>query len=603
MAKRKLSRKARAAAIKNLAKARRARKRKSSTHVKSPRKAHRSTKQRAAARRNIKKAIAGKKRKKACRKAAGRRGAAKRAGRRAPAMPKACKPKRKKGRRRVKSVSTSHRKSAKRVAAGKKAARTRKRHKAERAGKRKGRKHGKRSAKHTTRRSGKRKSAKRVRAGRKAARTRKRHVKVDHRAKSGGIEYGKTYDPYAGVGESKRRKRRRKSRRRNPVAALALANPIRGRRRHRRNPIPFMFSNPISGPREFLAGLLGVGIGYAAADLADRLLATHPLVSTSSGFVDSPPAGMIYDSEAPLTPIWSSPVRFIGGLGMVFVPALLSRFVSGGAAKSFLQLAGYGAAAKLGGKLISDGIASTMPTVGLALQAYGPEIAAQNRLAQVVSSGQPQTATAGFFAGPPRTRQLGAPSKVGCGDPNCGGGCGGGCSQMPISSDPVADAQGAMAGGQPFVSTGLDSGSLNWQSDPGVNPGGGDQDCTPMPITAPVLNNLPGGGGPGGGNLPPPPPPPPPPNCPPGMVWNAGIQQCVTPHAPPPGQSIPGMNNGGGGGSSANCPAGQVWNAAIGRCVSTGTPEGMNNTGTSQTQTNRTVTPPTTPVTQPHIIA
>ena len=456
-------------------------------------------------------------------------------------MPKACKPKRKKGRRRVKS--SGKRKSAKRVAAGKKAARTRKRHlkkdhkakhpRKRKSGKRKGRKSGKRKA----HRKGHRKSRKRVLAGRKAAATRKarRSTTTDS-----GYDQEPEWVSNADEKRSRRRRKHRKSRRKNPVAALALANPI-GRRRHRRrNPIPFMFANPISGPKEFLAGLLGVGMGYAAADLADRLLATHPLVSTSAGYVDSPPAGMVYDSEAPLTPIWSSPVRFIGGIAMVFAPALLSRLVPGNAAKAFFQLAGYGAAAKLGGKLISDGIASTMSTTGLALQAYGPEIAAQTRFAQVAGV-TPNSAQAGFFAGPPRgqTRQLGAPTKVGCG--NCGQDCGGGCGSAPISSDPIADAQGAMASGQPFVSTSLDSGSLNWQSDPAVCDN--SQDCAPMPITQPTLNNLPSGGPMAPAPAAPAPmAPAPSSNCTPGQVWNAAIQQCVNvapapgygPTAPPP---------------------------------------------------------------------
>jgi hypothetical protein len=578
---RKMTRKARAAALRNLAKARRARKRKHGSHVKSPRRKHRVSKaQRAAARRNIKKAIAGKRRKKACRKAAGKRGAAKRAGRRMPGMPKACKPKRKKGRRRVKATGGGKRKSAKRVAAGKKAARTRKRHKAERAkasrkGHRKTRKHGKRKAHRKT--GSKRKSAKRVRAGKKAARTRKHHVKVDHQSATPGS------DAYYAMERGKKRKKRRKGRRRNPVAALALANPIRRRHHRRRNPInPFMV-NPIQGPAEFIAGLFGVGMGYVAANLVDRLLATHPLVSTTSGYVDSPAAGSIYDSEAPLTPIWSSPVRFIAGVGMIFVPGVLSRFVPGGAAKAFLQLASYGAAAQVAGKAISDGIAAFAPSNPLVLQVYGGEVAAQAKLAAVGGGSLWPTANAPGFAGAPRMRQLGAPAKVGCGG-NCGGGCGGGCSS-PISSDPVADAQNAQSSGQPFFATSLDSGSLDWQSDPNVSDPGAD--CAPMPVTAPTLNPMPGGG--------------PPPTVPP-----------VTTQLPP---VVPVQ-------TSQNCPPGQIWDPSIG-CVTPGgdaqnpnfnTPPGVSANGnpppTSQTTPTRIVTPTqivtpsTSPVTAvPHIIA
>ena len=575
---RKMSRKAKAAALRNLAKARRARKRKHTTHVKSPgRKRRVSQAQRAAARRNIKKAIAGKRRKKACRKAAGRRGAAKRAGRRAPAMPKHCKPKRKKGRRRVKSSGGGKRKSAKRVAAGKKAARTRKRHKAERAAaSRKGkRRHGKRRSgkRKAHRRSGKRKSAKRVRAGRKAARTRRHHKVVDHQA----THATPGSDAYYSMERGKRRKKRRKGRRRNPVAAIVrAANPVR-RRHRRRNPLNPFIRNPIQGPGEFIAGLFGVGMGYVAANLVDRLLATHPLAVSGGTYVDSPPAGQIYDSEAPLTPIWTSPIRFIAGVGMIFVPGVLSRFAPGNTLKAFLQLASYGAAAQVAGKAISDGIATFAPSNPLVLQAYGGEVAAQAKLA-AVGGGYPSAPPG--FSGPPRgrTRQLGAPAKVGCGggcgQPNCGGNC-----SQTIGTDPVADAQNAQSSGQPFFSTTLDSGNLNWQSDPAVDPNNGPDDCAPAPVTPPTYNTMPGGTVapvvPPPTQLPPvAPAQPPTPVCGPGQVWNAAIGQCVTPHAPTAGQTIPGI--------AANAPP----------------------VPTSQTVPVRTVTPSTAPVTAvPHIIA
>jgi hypothetical protein len=296
---------------------------------------------------------------------------------------------------------------------------------------------------------------------------------------------------------------------------------------------------------EFVAGLFGVGMGYVAANLVDRLLATHPLVATTAGYVDSPAAGTIYDSEAPLTPIWSSPVRFIAGVGMIFVPGILSRFAPGNTFKAFLQLASYGAAAQVAGKAISDGIAAFAPTNPVVLQVYGGEVAAQAKLAAVAPLA---SAYAPGFSGIPRrqTRQMTA-GVGGCG--SCGGNCGGGgCNNTPISSDPVADAQNALSSGQPFFSTSLDSGNLNWQSDPAVNTD--TEDCAPAPITAPTYNTLPGGG--------PPPTVPPvtqlppivpqqivggsPPvntNCPPGQTWAPGIG-CVTPGPdarlyPPPG--------------------------------------------------------------------
>jgi hypothetical protein len=586
MAKRKLSRKARAAAIKNLAKARRARKRKHTSHVKSPRRKNRvSKKQRAAARRNIKKAIAGKRRKKACRRAAGKRGAAKRAGRRMPKMPKACKPKRKKGRRRVKSAkrSSGKRKSAKRVRAGKKAARTRRRHlKKDHQAKHPRRRKDKRKAgkRKTHRRKAHRKSRKRVLAGKKAAATRK--------ARRAPADTGYDQEPEWGGADEKRRKRRkrkghRKGRRKNPIV---VANPVR-RRHRRRNPInPFM-RNPIQGPAEFVAGLFGVGMGYVAANLVDRLLATHPLVASSSGYVDSPPAGQIYDSEAPLTPIWTSPVRFIAGIGMIFVPGVLSRFAPGNTFKAFLQLASYGAAAQVAGKAISDGIAAFAPSNSLVLQAYGPEVAAQTKLASVSGGTAASIAAPGF--GRP-ARQLTAPAKVGCGA--CGGSSGGcaNCSQT-ISTDAVADAQNAQSSGQPFFATGLDSGSLHWQTDPAVDPQGNNpDDCAPMPVVAPTLNTMPGGG---------PAATAPPPTT--QLPYSGGVS------AEGGGPIIPATTTPAATPAYTACPPGMTYNAVAGKCVAVGAPPGIANgtpAPTSQTVPTRTVTPSAAPVTAvPHIIA
>ena len=458
-----------------------------------------SRKQLAAARRNIKKAAAGKRRRKACRRAAGRRGAAKRLRRAMPRMPKACRPKRSKGRRRSSKRARGHGES----------------------------------------------HAKRVRAGRKGARTRK--ARAAHKRLSGGIG-SSTYGTDLYYSENPRRRRRRRKgkarRRRNPLAN-PLPNPVRRRRRRygrRRNPVhhrhhshrhhrhPFMrrynpIANPLGTAGEIVSGILGVGSGYAFADAIDRMLATHPLQANAAGngFTDTPGNGQIFNSEAPLLPLWQNPVRLGAAVAVIFVPGIASRFFRGPKIKTFLQLAAYGAAAKVGGKLIADTIATTMSSQGIALQLYGPEIAASARLQQVGggvpvpmqggAAGTSPTQPAGFFAGPPKS----LPSATGLGDcvPNSP------VQPTAVVTDPLAAAQ-AQHSGQPNVYT--DSAPWNM---PGGNynpldPMGEGQDCLPLPMQQPQLNQLPGGTV----NAP----------CPPGQITMPD-GSC----APPPVQASPQM--------------------------------------------------------------
>jgi hypothetical protein len=469
-------------------------------------KRRRSRKQIAAARRNIKKAHAGKRRKKICRRAAGKRGAAKRLRRRMPSMPRICRPKRRKARRTA-SHRVSHRKSPKRIAAGRKAARTRKR------------------------------------KGRKT-----RYPELHHSQMAW---------------ESPRRRKRRSSKRRrkNPIAANPLPNPRRRRRRshhrrrhthHRRhssrmrNPLP----NPLTGTGEFVSGLFGVGAGFALASMADRWAATHPLTTQAPGvFTDTPAAGQVYDSEATQLPIWKDPMRIGVALGAILFPGLLTRFVvKGSKAKAFAQLATFGAIGRTVGKAIDDGIASLaagsgpLSTSEYAQRLYGAELAATSRLAQLKSGSAPLVAAAGGsslqqpagqFAGVPRGvgqipgGHLESPSRM-IGD----------CS--PI--DPMGNHdQGPLP---PFSfdrATGNDDGQSEFSCYTA-----GQENCCPLPPQLPQTNPY--------ARSPQPPPmvpqpqqPPVPPailpptpalpaaiGCPDGTTWDPVRQTCIPVGGPPP---------------------------------------------------------------------
>jgi hypothetical protein len=355
---------------------------------------------------------------------------------------------------------SSKRKSAKRVRAGKKAARTRKRHKAERRGTKR-RSSKRRSSK---RRSGHRVSPKRRRAALKAARTRKRRRDTQYDDIQGAAYERKRRRKRRKSSSKRRRKnpvsaateaprRRRRKRRKNPVSAAESPrrrkprrrkgrglhytgkprtrrrrandarrgvdrrkrrrirrNPVaRERRRHRRshsrrrrNPLP----NPISGMMEFVGGVLGVGTGFGLASLVDRILVTHALTtattSTQGGGTDAPAVGQIYNSEALLTPIWSSWQRMAGAVGAIAAPLVAARFVTVHTGlKTFFQLAGFGALGRTAGKAMDDAVAQVMSTNASVQRLYAGEIAAKAKMTAAATTALPAIAP-GTFAGLPR---------------------------------------------------------------------------------------------------------------------------------------------------------------------------------------------------------
>ena len=215
----------------------------------------------------------------------------------------------------------------------------------------------------------------------------------------------------------------------------------RRRRRRRRNPLPLVgvLANPIGRPMQFLGKAVGLGFGYLWEDAVIRFAATHALNGTGVNLTDSPPAGQIYNSEAPLLPIWSDMTKLGLSVAGVAVPLFAGRFFM----RDFMNHAFIAAAVRLIGKVAVDAasmLPQALPSTGPAvLRLYGGEIAAQTRLAQVNTS-PAATAPAGSFAGVPRSLGAPVPRQLGCGD------CGGDGSSQQVMSDPLAGAQAMLAG-------------------------------------------------------------------------------------------------------------------------------------------------------------
>jgi hypothetical protein len=386
------------------------------------------------------------------------------------------------------------------------------------------------------------------------------------------------------VAAAPRRRRRRHHRRRNPVAAAPRRRRRHHRRRRRHNPIVLETHrrhhrrrrrNPLSGGKDFGSGVAGLVFGGLIACFAYRFAVTHAV--TDSGqkdgkgqiiYTDAPAAGQLYNGEAPLAPIWTN----WKGLGFaaagVILPFGISSYVKGSGAKSFFQLAGFGALGFVGIKVAMDVATKFLGGTKLGARLLGPEIVAHN---DVVLTG-PQTVNTAM----PVPTLAGLPFGLGGGRRTPNGfrtvGAWNGTYSLLMSPPP-----GYVLVGPFDPNAGCPAGAVYVQD--------------PNNLDVPQCWAPPGGGGSGGGSgggmpIPPPPPPPPPPmntptppspnwppppsNCPPGG-WQGAPP---VPMMPPPITSMspacPGSSGSSGGaccGTCANtpcsCQSNSSWNDVL----------------------------------------
>jgi len=153
--------------------------------------------------------------------------------------------------------------------------------------------------------------------------------------------------------------------------------------------------NPLTGGREWGAGIAGFILGGAAVSFFDRLAATHPLSSgatgaTGSTWYDTPTTGQIYNAEAVQAPLYTSGYRIlIAALGII-TPFGIAAAVKGPAAKSFFQLMGFGALGYTGVKLTNDILGAILIQSPYGARLYAPEIMAQTDMTAVGATGATQ---------------------------------------------------------------------------------------------------------------------------------------------------------------------------------------------------------------------
>ena len=282
--------------------------------------------------------------------------------------------------------------------------------------------------------------------------------------------------------------------------------------------------------REFGFGVLGLAIGGLGVKLADSWAATHALNASGQ---DAPAQGQTYNAEAAATPIWMNWKRLAASAVGIFLPFLISSQVRGSGAKSFWQLAGFGALGYTGVKALTDiTVWSPLSKQAMVQRLLAPEIAAKSDLntanVAVLPPIQALTAHTVGTAGLPRGLGRGVGQSVLPNAVTVNG------QTFPAGSTYTAVTSRAQCPpGSGIVDAGLDG--MWCVTPPSVTPPPVNPPMPPPPMPPP-----PGGGGGGGGGGAPPggcPLPPSPPSM-----------NVCTPL--PPGGLTPPYAGGGGGGSS-----------------------------------------------------
>jgi hypothetical protein len=236
------------------------------------------------------------------------------------------------------------------------------------------------------------------------------------------------------------------------------------------NPGPMAYENPMTGAEFIVVGITGV-FGFGLGSLADRFLATHAqtdTAKTSTGgyeiYTDAPPAGALYNSEAPLAPM--NLMRWGVGLGVPIVLGVGSHFIGGPWAKTVMQGAAVGWGLRTVGKGLDDMLGSLLKKTGLGQRLYGSEIMIANAITAVAALPANPAATPATVAG-----QLPAASTAGVGGTLGLSGVGvGGCACGSYSSSVQAPSSYSPVSPPPVDSWGQP-----------MNP-----PATPIPVLAPV---------------------------------------------------------------------------------------------------------------------
>jgi hypothetical protein len=222
----------------------------------------------------------------------------------------------------------------------------------------------------------------------------------------------------------------------------------------------YPMENPL-GVAEVLVGTFTGLLGFGSSELIDRLLATHALTGTTQPYSDSPPTtgdySGLYNGTAILAPM--DIYRWGAGLGLAIVPIAIASQVSDPIGRSALQMFGFGALMRVGGKGLTDLAAYLTSGSLFGNQVFINEQRAQAALpnATVQSSNLPTSGLGRLPAGVggghhghwlsngAKVPPPGSPCA--CGNNACGG-CGGSAPRPPVRP-PATSASSAQAANCP----------------------------------------------------------------------------------------------------------------------------------------------------------
>jgi hypothetical protein len=228
------------------------------------------------------------------------------------------------------------------------------------------------------------------------------------------------------------------------------------RTRRRRSRRGFAMENPLTGEELLVGGFTGV-LGFVAADALDRVLATHALGTSTTGSVgtdgkplygDTPlTTGAytgLYNATAILAPmnVW----RWVAGVvGMTGVPLVIAAFIKNPVGRSALQFFAFGAGMRVLGKAADDLMAYLFGRTSWGARLYDGEARAA---ALKSTSGTGVNSSGQNVMGNFPTTGLGSLGANGCGCVNCTTGVGA-CCRMTGSRALPAPPGVPQSAGQP----------------------------------------------------------------------------------------------------------------------------------------------------------
>lgn len=281
----------------------------------------------------------------------------------------------------------------------------------------------------------------------------------------------------------KARSARKSATKRHPVKRYSYSRKGGIRRVRRHTSYEYAMENPMGGVELFVAGVSGI-VWFGVTDLVDRIVATHALTDKNAKdanghelYADSPPTTGSYANLFNPTAICApmNLARWGAGLGMTFAPIIVAKWITHPVGRSVFQVAGFGGGMRIFGKALIDLLARLTMWSGTGQRLYDGEMRAMS-----LKAGDSNTASL-------PSAGLGA---VTCECTNCRQGVGVCASEGVGKPDPAKVGTGAGWPGMPRETASGGGGTSTSASAPGVPPPPAPPSLTSPPFSPSPLDTL-----------------------------------------------------------------------------------------------------------------